>query len=242
MKKQHIAVILGAVCMVLTMAIFTQIRTINSMRKSVGTTLSKNADLIDEVLHSQEENKNLYKELEMAEAKLEIIRTRAIAGNQEDAETEKELKDNNTLLGFSEMKGEGLIITLDDNRKVDGDELNISQYLVHEGDLLHVVNELFNAGAEAISINDNRVVTPTDILCDGNIIRVNGKITTVPIKIKAICSTSIYNTLIRPKGYLKIMEEQGVVVDIKSSDEIGQIIVPKYDGIYSNSHLTRGED
>lgn len=242
MKKQHIAIILGIVCMVLTMAIFTQIRTIKSFGQSVGTTLSKNSELIDEVIGSQEENSNLYKALEMAEAKLEIIRKQAIAGNQEDTETEKELKENNAFLGLFEMKGEGIVITLDDNRNVDGDELNISQYLVHEGDLLHVVNELFNAGAEAISINDNRIVTPTAILCDGNIIRVNGKITTVPIKIKAICSTSIYNTLIRPKGYLQIMKEQGVVVDIKTSNEIGEITVPKYDGIYSNSHLTRGED
>ncbi len=239
MKKQHIAIILGIVCMVLTIAIFAQIRTVESIGQAVGTTLSMNSDLIDEVIFSQSKNKNLYKELEMAEAKLEIIRTQAISGSQEDKEIEKELKDNNAFLGLSEMKGEGIIIKLDDNRKVEGDELNISQFLVHEGDLLHVVNELYNAGAEAVSINDNRVVTTTAILCDGNIIRVNGKIITVPIEIKAICSKSIYNTLIRPKGYLQIMKEQGVVVDISTSNEI---TIPKYDGVYSNSHLTRGDN
>ena len=239
MKKQHIAIILGIVCMVLTIAIFAQIRTVESIGQAVGTTLSMNSDLIDEVIFSQSKNKNLYKELEMAEAKLEIIRTQAISGSQEDKEIEKELKDNNAFLVLSEMKGEGIIIKLDDNRKVEGDELNISQFLVHEGDLLHVVNELYNAGAEAVSINDNRVVTTTAILCDGNIIRVNGKIITVPIEIKAICSKSIYNTLIRPKGYLQIMKEQGVVVDISTSNEI---TIPKYDGVYSNSHLTRGDN
>ena len=239
MKKQQIAIILGIVCMFLTMAIFTQIRTVKSIGQAVGTTLSKNSELIDEVLASQEENKNLYKALEMAEAKLEIIRKQAIAGNQEDAEIEKELKENNAFLGLTELKGEGIIIKLDDNRKVEGDELNISQYLVHEGDLLHVVNELFNAGAEAISINDNRVVSSTAILCDGNIIRVNGKIITVPIEIKAICSKSIYNTMIRPRGYIQIMREQGVPVDISTASEI---TVPKYDGVYSSSHLTRGDN
>ena len=105
--------------------------------------------------------------------------------------------------------------------------------------MLHVINELYNAGAEAVSINGNRIVSTTSVLCDGNIIRVNGKIITVPITIKAICSKSIYNTLIRPQGYLQLMANEGVVVNIESSDEI---TIPKYEGVYSSSHLTRGEE
>lgn len=239
MKKQHIALILGLVCFVLVISIVVQMKTVKSMQKTVGTTLSKNTELIDEVLESQEEYNMLRAELEKAEAKLEIIRTQAVSGSEEDTDFEKELKENNSFLGLTEIKGEGIIIKLDDNRNIEGDELNASQYLVHEEDLLHVINELYNAGAEAIAINENRVVSTTSVLCDGNIIRVNGKIITVPITIKAICSKSIYNTLIRPQGYLQLMANEGVVVNIESSDEI---IIPKYEGVYSSSHLTRGEE
>jgi len=238
-KKQHIALILGLVCFVLVISIVVQMKTVKSMQKTVGTTLSKNTELIDEVLESQEEYNMLRAELEKAEAKLEIIRTQAVSGSEEDTDFEKELKENNSFLGLTEIKGEGIIIKLDDNRNIEGDELNASQYLVHEEDLLHVINELYNAGAEAIAINENRVVSTTSVLCDGNIIRVNGKIITVPITIKAICSKSIYNTLIRPQGYLQLMANEGVVVNIESSDEI---IIPKYEGVYSSSHLTRGEE
>ena len=235
MKKQTIALILGIVCMVLTMSILAQIRTVKSIQGKVGTTLSKNAGLIDEVMGAQEENNKLHKELEKTESILEFIRKEAASGNQEDSAAEKELRENNLLMGLSEMKGEGIVIVLDDNKNVTGDELNISQYLVHEEDLLQVINELYNAGAEAISVNDNRIVTPTAILCDGNIIRVNGKITTVPITIKAICSTAVYNIMIRPMGYLQIMTNQGVEVSIKSENSI---TIPKYDGIYSSEYLT----
>ena len=239
MKKKHIALILGLVCFVLVISIVVQMKTVKSMQKTVVTTLSKNTELIDEVLRSQEEYNMLRSELEKAEAKLEIIRTQAVSGSEEDTDFEKELKENNSLLGLTEIKGEGIIIKLDDNRKVEGDEINVSQYLVHEEDLLHVINELYNAGAEAVSINGNRIVSTTSVLCDGNIIRVNGKIITVPITIKAICSKSIYNTLIRPQGYLQLMANEGVVVNIESSDEI---TIPKYEGVYSSSHLTRGEE
>lgn len=240
MKKQHIAIMLGLICFLLVISIFIQMKTVKSMQKTVGTTLSKNSELIDEVLTSQEEYDLLHNELEKAEAKLEIIRTQAVSGTQEDKDSEKELKENNSLLGLTEVTGEGLIIKLDDNRNVEGDELNISQYLVHEQDLLHIINELYNAGAEAIAINDNRIVNVSSILCDGNIIRVNGKIITVPITIKAICSKAIKNTLIRPQGYLQIMANEGI--DVKIIDDSNIITIPKYDGVYSSTHLVRGEE
>lgn len=239
MKKQHIAIILGLVCFLLSIAISMQMKTVKSIKKTVGTTFSKNADLIDEVLRSKEKYDNLYEQFEQAEARLEIIRTRAASGDEEDGKIEKELKENNSFLGLTEIKGEGIIIELDDNRNVQGDELNISQYLVHEQDLLQVINELYNAGAEAISINDNRIVNSTAILCDGNIIRVNGKIITVPITIKAICSKAILNTLIRPQGYLQIMANEGVKVKPETSNDI---TIPKFDGVYNFTHLTRGEN
>lgn len=239
MRKKYIAIVLGIVCFILVISIFTQIKTVESMKKTVNTGSSRNSDLIDEVFRLQEKNNKLYEQLEDSEDRLEKIRTQAASGSEEDTESEAELKKNNLLLGLSEMNGEGIIITLDDNRNIQGDELNISQYLVHEEDLLQVVNELFNAGAEAISINEHRVVNSTAILCDGNIIRVNGKVITVPITIKAISSKAIYNTLIRPRGYLQLMADEGVDVKIERSDKI---TIPKYDGVYNYSHLTGGDN
>ncbi len=239
MRKKYIAIVLGIVCFILVISIFTQIKTVESMKKTVNTGSSRNSDLIDEVFRLQEKNNKLYEQLEDSEDRLEKIRTQAASGSEEDTESEAELKKNNLLLGLSEMNGEGIIITLDDNRNIQGDELNISQYLVHEEDLLQVVNELFNAGAEAISINGHRVVNSTAILCDGNIIRVNGKVITVPITIKAISSKAIYNTLIRPRGYLQLMADEGVDVKIERSDKI---TIPKYDGVYNYSHLTGGDN
>lgn len=237
-KNQKVAMVLGIVCCVLVISIFTQMKTVNEMENSVGTTLSANSELIDEVLSAQEEYDKLYAQLEKAEEELEQIRTEATAGNQEATDAEAELKENNMLLGLTELKGEGIIITLDDNRNVESDEANLSQYLVHEQDLLYIVNELFNAEAEAISINEHRVTSITAIRCDGNIIRVNGQVTTVPIKIQAICSKAIYNTLIRPGGYLQWMANEGVIVDIEKSDEI---VIPKYNGVYGSAHLVRGD-
>lgn len=237
-KNNKVAIVLGVVCCILVISIFTQMKTVNNMENSVGTSLSGNSELIDEVLSAQEDYDRLYSQLENAEEELEKIRTIATEGNQEATEAEAELKENNMLLGLTDVKGEGIIITLDDNRNIENQEGNLSQYLVHEEDLLQVINELFNAEAEAVSINDNRVTNITAVRCDGNIIRVNGQVITVPITIKAICSKAIYNTLIRPGGYLQLMADEGVVVKIERSDDI---TIPKYNGVFSSTHLTRGD-
>lgn len=227
--------------MVLTMAIFIQINTIESATKTVGSTIRDNSGLKDELLSLQGRYEELYNKLEEKEKALEEVRLNAVANNEIDTQNEAEIKNNQMLLGLTEVSGQGVIITLDENREVNPDEvLNISGYLVHEEDLLYIVNELFNSGADAVAINDQRIVNTTSIICDGNIIRINGKMVGVPIAIKAIgYPERIEFALSRPGGYLQKMANDGVVVYTEKSENI---TVPKYEGVYSYEYLARGDE
>ena len=226
--------------MILTIAIIVQMRTIEKATKTVGTGISDNSGLKDEFLKSQDEYNLAYKQLEEAEKKLEEVRNQATQNNKTDSDTEAEIKENRKLLGLTEVTGQGFIIKLDDNRQINSSEvLNVSDYLVHEGDLLYIVNELFNAGADAIAINDQRVTSKTSIICDGNIIRINGEIVSVPITIQAIgYPERMYYALKRPGGYLEVLANAGVQVYVQKSEKI---TLPKYEGVYSSEFLTRGD-
>ncbi len=241
MKKYSVAIILGVTCLILVLAICIQIRTIEEASSEVGSSLNDNGEMKDKVMEAQEDYKQIYNELEKAEKKLEEIRQVATSNNQEDELAKLELEDNNKVQGLTEVKGKGIIITLDDNREVDTTEvLNISSYLVHEEDLLQIINELFNAGADAISINNQRIVSTTSVLCDGNIIRVNGEIISVPITIKAIgYPESLYYALTRPQGYLDIMENDGVIVGVEKSEDI---TISKYEGVYNYDYIVGGDE
>lgn len=226
--------------MLLVMAICIQINTIKSATKSVGTTIKDNSDLKDELLRCQGRYESLYKELENKEKKLEEVRLNAATKNEADTQNEIEIKRNQTLLGLTDVSGQGIVIRLDEDREVDSEKiLNINGYLVHEEDLLYIVNELFNSGADAISINDQRIVSTTSIVCDGNIIRINGKMVGVPITIKAIGYPERMDpALSRPGGYLQLMANEGVVVTVERSQNI---TIPKYEGVYSYEYLARGD-
>ena len=226
--------------MVLSIAICVQIKTIKAATKTVGTTLRDNNGLRDELLSVQGRYETLYKELEERERILEGTRQAAANSNESDSQNEEEIKNNQKLLGLTDISGKGLIIKLDENREVDSSEvLNINGYLVHEEDLLYIVNELFNAGADAVSINDQRIVSTTSILCDGNIIRVNGEMIGVPITIKAIgYQERLDGALTRPGGYLDVMANDGVIVTVERSENIN---ISKYSGVYAYEYLTRGD-
>ena len=233
MKKT--AIILGSVCLILTIAIFIQIKTVESITNEEGISLNDNSELKDEVLRWRQAYRDAYNQLEDAEERLEEARTQAATDNIVDAEVENQIKRNNALLGLTEVKGSGVIIRLDENREANEEEIiDLNSYLVHEGDLIHIINELYNAGADAISINGKRIVNTTSILCDGNIIRVNDEIVGVPIEIKAICYPQALYNLKRKGGYLSLMVSGGVIVEMEESDDI---TIPKYEGVYKYEYI-----
>ena len=235
MKK--IAITLGSVCFILVIAIFIQIKTVASITNEEGISLNDNSELRDEVLKWRQAYKDAYKQLEGAEERLENARTQASAASEIDNSVKDQIKKNSQLLGLTEVKGSGIIIKLDDNREVNAEDvIDISSYVVHDGDLLHIVNELFNAGADAISINGKRIVQTTAIMCDGNIIRINYEIVGVPIEIKAIGYPErlYYNVAVRQGGYLKLMARDGVVVDIEKAENL---TIPKYEGVYKHQYI-----
>lgn len=233
MKK--ISTMLGIVCFILTIAICVQINTVETITEEEGISLQDNAELKDEVLRLRQAYKDAYEQLEELEQRLEEARTEASTNSAIDIEIENRIKKNNALLGLTEVKGNGVIIRLDENRDINEDEIiDINSYLVHDGDLIHIVNELFNAGADAISINGKRIVGTTSILCDGNIIRVNDEIVGVPIEIKAICHPAATYNLRRKGGYLSLMVSGGVIVEMEERENI---TIPKYEGVYKYEYI-----
>lgn len=87
-------------------------------------------------------------------------------------------------IGSTDLRGQGITIRMTDN--LTDDFLSIDQKLVHDLDVRMIINELNSAGAEAIAINGKRIVSTTEIICIGPVIRINGDVVAAPFIIKAI--------------------------------------------------------
>ena len=229
MNKKQVAITLGIMCFILTSAIIVQLNTIQDATKTVGQTLNDN-ELKDEVLKWKERYDNAYQDLERAEKRLEQKREQASANSTSSAQAEDELKLTNALLGLTEVKGPGIVLTLKDNEGITQETAgyNMSYYLIHDGNLRFIINEIKNAGAEAISINDQRIVPTTSISCGGNIIDINGEKVGTPFEIKAIGLPEQLAALSRQGGYLELLKDASVGVELKKSNNI---TIPKYTGV-----------
>ena len=226
MNKKQIAITLGIMCLILTMSIMIQVRTINNTNKTASQSLTNN-DLRDQVLKWKEKYDQEYEELQNANKKLERVRTAASKNTEGSEENEAELLKNNMIIGLTDVEGEGVIVTLKDDTSITSDSLAItdsmSNHLVHDSDLISIVNELKNAGAEAISINDQRVVISTSITCEGNV-----------ISIKAIGHASyMESALTRPGGPIKNFTGY-IGASVKTSDNIQ---IPKFTGVISTKFI-----
>lgn len=227
--KRIISIVLGIMCFALTLGICVQIKTVQGTNSTVSQNYEEN-NLRAEVLKYKERYENKYRELEKAEEELEKERENSTKDNEDLENKEKEIQQGNKMIGLTEVTGPGVIVTLSDSKRDASSVLNANSLIVHDGDILSVINELKNAGAEAISINDQRLVPTSSIVCGGNIIQINGEKIGAPFVIKAIGLPEQLAALERPGGYLEILKGYSIEVDFKKSNNI---TIPKYTGVIS---------
>lgn len=237
MKHRNIGILLGIMCMLLTIGICVQVKTVKDSSTGVGKTQKEN-ELRNSVLKWKERYESIYEQEIEQEKELEALRTAVANQDTDSVDLRNDLEKVSTLLGYNEVSGQGLIVTLKDanNTKILGDPRD---YIVHDGDLLEVVNALKNAGAEAVSINEQRIVNLTAITCAGNIITINKEKVGSPFIIKAIGLTEkLKGALTMPGGYLELLERDGVQVKVEETENI---VIPKYNGIYNFSYAENVE-
>lgn len=238
MKDKKVYIALGVICFLLTVTMVVQINTINKTIKVSDPTFEQD-ELRDEVLIWKERYDNCYENLEDATKELELQRKHATQNDTESKEKEEQIKTGNNYLGLTDVTGKGIILTLRDSQTVSKDTLSpdedISKYVIHEIDIINVINELKNAGAEAISINDERIVPTSSIMCAGNVVKVNGQKVAAPFIIKAIgIPESLEETLKRPGGICDLLEGGNIVPEIKKQSKL---TIFKYNGILSYKYL-----
>ncbi len=181
----------------------------------------QNIDLAKEVVGLREEVSKLREDKTKLETKL------ADTGNA-TKEINDSLQETKIFAALTPLKGEGLIVTLKDSKK-PSDEMIIDSGLVHYLDVLKAVNELYNAGAEAIAVNGIRVGPRTDFRCVGTTILVSTTKIAPPIVIQAIGDTkTLLGAMNMPGGILT--ELRDVDSDMVTVEPAKELSIPAYDG------------
>lgn len=182
---------------------------------------------------------NLREEIQEDEIKLEEIRNR-IADLEEKSSNQDatlnnlkaQLHKERRAAGLTSLRGKGIKISLDDNREghYDNPENNPNNYIVHYESLLAFSEELKRAGAEAISINDQRLITSSDIRCVGNVVLVNTIRIAPPFEISAIGHPNLMEKFILNSSEYLFLTSSDFPVTYQLYDEEEELLIPSYRG------------
>ncbi len=192
----------------------TKIRT---LARQGDQQLQQETQLTERIVAEKEQNRKL--EVQLLGLQRQVgKKEEEMAKQQSDAAAVLgQLEAARMLAGVMPVEGPGVVVTLQDNQNASSAS-DISNFIVHEQDVRLVVNELRAAGAEALSINGQRLTGNSAIRCVGPTIIVNGVKSAAPFVITAIGDpTTLDHALKLPGGVLQTLEEF-VQIDIAKKD------------------------
>src|SRR5205085_11921215 len=118
--------------------------------------------------------------------RLAAIRREAATRQSGSADAERQLNSIEESNGLVAVAGPGVKVTLDDSSMKQSPTGNLNDLVIHSQDVQAAVNGLWRAGAEAIGINGQRLVSTSAVLCVGNTLLLNGTVHSPPYVISAV--------------------------------------------------------
>lgn len=192
---------------------------------------SQRSDMIKMVHELETQRNKLEAELADKKRSLEEFERSAVNGGEMATAIRNQLESVRTEAGYTDVSGPGIIVEMADSPKRPAPKDDPFYFIVHDVDLSTLVNELWASGAEAIAINDQRIVTTTSIRCVGPTVLVNSVRMASPYKVSAIGPAKDMDGALRtPGGFMDYMTPatmQGVKVKISSFDKL---VLPSFKG------------
>ncbi len=193
----------------------------------------------------REEIKKLQAMVEETEEKLTNYQMAEQPGEQSQEAFEQSLSDEvekyKIASGKVQVKGAGVEVIVDDGTRELYLGEDVNNLLVHDMDIVMIINELNRCGAEAVSVNGQRITANTAISCSGYTVRINGEVYARPFKIRAIGDGKrMAAALVDPDGYGTSLKNWGVQFEVRLKDDITIDAVSK-NYIYRYMNKLQGE-
>lgn len=211
-EKNVMAITIGISTFILVAVMFMRFKVVERTDMTSIETMTE-SELRSELIAWREKYEELQVKHQEVVTKIKEYKEEYKSDEETEKLLEKELKDLQMLLGETDVEGPGIILTIS-KEEVENDRITYE-------DLLYIVNELKSAGAEAISINENRIINTTDIVEPSSYIRVNSKTILAPYTIKAIGKqTYLESALLGIGGYVDELKKWGFNINIERNDNV----------------------
>lgn len=170
-----------------------------------------NAPLTEAAQSLQNEQNTLKTQLAELRQQLDAIQTNASTQSEAARALQAQIDGLKERAGLTAVKGDGVIVLLDDAKQTAANAKDLEQSICHATDLTDIVNTAWRGGAQAVAINRERIVGTSSVYCVGATIMVNGTLMSPPFEIAAIG---------RQDQLLRAFEDPAQLRDIKQRSEV----------------------
>lgn len=215
--QKHGQLSIALVCVILGIMLAVQFRTTQDIRSSVQ--YQRVEDLAQRLMQVEKERKALEDQV------------RDLRQGQGGNTAASELESIKMGAGLTPLQGTGVIITVDDTKPPASlGSKNPNLYLIKDEDILKILNELRAAGAEAIAINNQRLIASSEVRTAGSFISINNRNFAAPYEIKAIGDpVTLENALKIRGGIIETVQFWGIQVAVKQSTTVE---IPAFKGTF----------
>ena len=221
-SKKYASVAITVICVMLGVIIGVQLNTVK--KNGLSTEQERLSDMTQRLQSLEEEKSALEDKISEQEKQIQAYEEE----EETDEMLQQSLQEARNFAGLTTAYGPGLMLTMTDGAIRSGDS---NAYVIHAEDILAVINELWSAGAEAISINGERVVSTTAITCAGSIIHVNDVRVAAPFEILAIGDAAVMESALTfSGGVVDNLKPWGIQIEMKAQTALK---IPAYRGTTS---------
>lgn len=171
--------------------------------------------LRDQIIQEQNSNLTLQNQLDSVRSSIQKNEKKLAQQKTAASQMVSELNKYRMLNGQTAVKGPGVKVVMKDANYVPNGN-NPNNYIVHQQDIQEVIYELYAIGAEAISINGQRITSHSYIECVGPVVKVDGVRHDAPFVVSAIgAPTLLMNALNMTGGVVEILVNRGIDVSVE---------------------------
>ncbi len=224
---------IGIISIILGVIISFQIKVVQNNLLTGFSPNVRSGQLIIELESVKEKKRVLEENIINLENELEKITNSISKENTLVDKLYKELQECKKFAGITVVHGPGVTIMIENSK----DEYTSNSFnIVYDYNLiLNLVNELNAAGAEAVSINGQRMVNTSEIRTAGNTLMVNKVPVVAPIQIKAIGDIKTLSASVNQRfGIVSIIRDKGYFIE---TFQLEDMVIEKYDGSVGFEYL-----
>lgn len=237
-KKWHVYItVIALISGILIVSLFRTNKTVQE-----AATDNKTDNLIAVIEEQENDIASLEETIASLHQQISEIQEKQVEGEARFETINAYIENLRMQSGLTPLEGPGIKVTLDDNPKgaeaaktSDILTYNPENYIIHDKNVLYMVNDLKNAGAEAISVNNQRIISTSNIRCVGTVILVNSTRMAPPYEITALGDPEQLEQGVLNGQEYKFLKIKDFPIKIEKFEKLE---VPAYKGNYTPLHAS----